>query len=138
MNNHPKSEVGKPCPHCKQPIVLYEYHDMEAYTGCSEFCATTSDKELQEFLTAKSGDYEVFPCSVCGCPVEGEWEPENRKQQMCSDCYHKVRAKERTALLKQAQTLLMEVKQEVSAEAQLKVGVSVHTLLKQIQEALEF
>jgi len=103
---HPFSEVGKPCPTCKREIVKHDFHDMEPYTGCSEFCARATDKEIEGFKDAKPGDFCVFPCAECGEPIEGEWEPNVRHGCLCSQCYPKVQLRERTELLKQAREII--------------------------------
>lgn len=92
----------KKCPTCKFPVVLHEFHGMTPYEGCSEFCATVTDKERAEFLAAKPGDWCVFPCGECGHPLEDEWFPDDVKKQICSSCHPKVQLRDRTALLEAA------------------------------------
>jgi hypothetical protein len=103
---HAFEDVGKPCPTCKREIVKHDFHDMDPYTGCSEFCARATDKEIEGFKNAKPGDFCVFPCAECGEPIEGEWYPDKPKDCRCSECAPKVRLRERTALLKQARDFL--------------------------------
>jgi len=63
---------------------------------------SVSKKELKEFQEAKPGDYCVFPCSMCGVPVEGEWDPNELKGTICSDCAAGKRLGDRTKLLEEA------------------------------------
>lgn len=103
---HPIEEVGKPCPTCKRPIVLHEFHGMDPFTGCSEFCEQATDKEKEGFKSAKPGDFCVFPCAECGTPIEGEWEPNVKYGCLCTRCYPRVQLRDRTELLKQARDML--------------------------------
>ncbi len=76
------AEPGQPCVYCKRPCYRTEYRDY-VDEGCSEFCATQTQKVLEAFLLMKAGDYGVFPCSECGCAVEDfDYEPGS----WCSSC----------------------------------------------------
>ena len=99
----PDVEPLNVCPTCKRTI--RNEHDCGPF--CSEFCATVTDKEREEWLNAKQGDYVVYPCPECGCPVEGEWDPDPHKA-MGSCCANKVRLRERTDVLKKALSFLPE------------------------------
>lgn len=64
-------------------------HVQTNYVGdltCSEFCGSTTQKEKDDFIALKKGDWGVFPCCCCGVPIEGEYDTET-----CSDCNTKLR-----------------------------------------------
>lgn len=86
------------CSLCKRPIV----QDVHIGEVCSEFCGSATAEEKEEFRNGVVGEYLVFPCRLCGIPVEGEWYPEDVKQSCCSDCYKAERLEKRTLLLQEA------------------------------------
>lgn len=49
---------------------------------CSEFCAETSDQEKSTFRGLEPGDFGLWPCTRCGCTIEGEYAPDS----VCSGC----------------------------------------------------
>lgn len=89
MNTNLKCDV------CKHLIWVDRPNDM---MGCSEFCATVSQAEKDAFLKLQVDEWGVWPCSECGQPVEGEYQPGAH----CSTCHPKVQLRERTALLREA------------------------------------
>ena len=127
--SHPLEDAGKPCPTCKRTINLNEFHDMDPYTDCSEFCARATDKEIEEFKKAGPGDYCVYPCAECGCPIEGEWYPDEPKKTTCSECAPKVQLRVRTDLLKQAKEFLNALPSSTNGP--------IKALVAQIDEALD-
>ncbi len=133
--SHELSEVGKPCPTCKHAIVLHEFHGMDPYTGCSEFCASVREKELQEFLAAKPGDFCVYPCPECGTPTEGEWYPGEPNRTICSDCGPKVKLARRTELLRKIRTLL-ERTRESATEMAIRKPDDAHFVSAQVKEMI--
>lgn len=84
--------LGTECPVCKRTITS-EVCDGGRFVsdGCSEFCAVVPDKELEPFVKGmKDGDWGVYPCSECGCPMEDEYHPGS----FCSSCAPKVKIRE--------------------------------------------
>jgi hypothetical protein len=105
--------TSRTCPVCKRQIRRYDGID---HDFCSEFCETTTDKEKADFLALKDNEYGVYPCSECGCAMEGEYKPGG----WCSTCHPKRSARVRGELLREvlAQTglpadLIERIKAEV-------------------------
>lgn len=103
--------IGETCPVCKREIkeTTYDYGRFP-YTFCSEYCEETTEAEEKEFLAAKEGDFCVFPCAECGCPMEDEL----KQGAMCSICHPKVRARARKGLLERALTTIIDMGGEKS------------------------
>jgi hypothetical protein len=95
------------CPTCK-----FQVFEEDGHRYCSEFCVTTCDKEKQEFLNAKDGDFCVYPCRECGCPIEDVYD---MAKPICGGCGPKVRAKAIREVLVKALPFLSE---ELRVEAQ--------------------
>lgn len=90
------------CSTCKFPVRIETYGSNYSERRCSEFCASATGRELDEFKAAKPGDYCVYPCPECGGPTEGEWHPDPPRKSICYKCGPKVRLRERTKLLEEA------------------------------------
>lgn len=75
------------CSTCKHPI-----NQSGGFRYCSEFCSRVTDKEKTAFkamLENPTEDaYGVWPCPMCGGPVEGEFDPQDC---VCASCYPRLK-----------------------------------------------
>lgn len=100
------------CPLCKHKV-----YDYGSYTYCSEFCAETTQAEKTAFKNAQHGDDCVFPCMECGCPMEGEYSPDDPIKVTCSSCWPKRQLRVRTEILKKVLPFLPEDLKEEAQKA---------------------
>lgn len=116
------------CPVCG---LEFKYLDSD-YKYCSEYCDSALTDEEIDWRELKIGDYGLFPCSLCGCVIEGELDEE----RFCSPCYKKVRFENRTLLLKRCLALLSE---ETNTFEQLVSDIEkdVTRLISDIESELE-
>jgi hypothetical protein len=68
---------------------------------CSEFCNVVGEGDRLAYRNLKPGEWGIWPCSECGCPIEDELPAED-SERICSTCWPKVKAKKLTALLTEA------------------------------------
>ena len=75
--------------------------DEFGFDFCSDFC---SDREYYghdaypDPRRLKVGEFGYFPCSDCGCTMEGDY----KENEVCSKCWKQRRFNARTELLREA------------------------------------
>lgn len=104
------------CRICKFPV---QSHDGGEFTSCSDFCATTSEREKMDFLTLQPGEYGVWPCSEGGCATEGEYKP----GAFCSSCAPKRDARVRGELLQRMLKMQLTLDPDFVNEVREALGI---------------
>lgn len=104
------------CPVCGFKLVYDRDLQQEI---CSEFCMGMSRESKEALKTLKPGEYGLWPCRKCGCPMDDVY-PKAKTQRICSDCYRKERFATRTKLLKKAVAYLPLGVLRTNVEAELR------------------